>query len=306
MNKDVAELLWAVCEGDIVESQKQAKIILDANESARDQHMKETLLEKLNTKPANRIDVPGNLEGILEAEDSTSFPEARFLLREDENRAIYKVLDRRCAAKHLAALGIYYVPSIILHGQSGTGKTMLARYLAHLARLPYTYVRFSNLVDSQLGSTQKNLSRVFNYLQTTPCVLCFDEIDGIGMKRGNSTDLEEMSRIVISLMQELDRLPNNVIVVGTTNRFDRLDPALVRRFAVVHEVKPFSPEEATALAAKFFSSVGTEVPQLNDWCKSAFCMGQNIRDISASKVIEACTEYIVTDYLSKIESPKTS
>lgn len=304
MNKDVVELLWAVCEGDIVESQKQAKIILDANENARDQRIKETLLKKLNTKPANRIDMPYNLEGILEAEDSTFFPENRFLLREDEKRAIEKVLERRRAAEHLADLGIYYVPSIILHGQSGTGKTMLARYLAHLAGLPYTYIRFSNLVDSELGHTQKNLSRVFNYLQTTPCVLCFDEIDGIGMKRGNNTDLEEMSRIVISLMQELDRLPNNVIIVGTTNRFDRLDPALIRRFVVSHEVKPLSPNEVSALAAKFFNSVGAEVPQLDEWCKTAFNMDQHNNSISASKVIEVCTQYIVTDFVSKLQTAR--
>ena len=62
-----------------------------------------------------------------------------------------------------------------------------------------------------------------------PCVLCIDEIDTIAMRRGQ-TDVGEMNRVVISLMQELDQLPNDMIVVATTNRYDQLDSALLRRF----------------------------------------------------------------------------
>lgn len=107
---------------------------------------------------------------------------------------------------------------------------MLARYIAHKAKLPFLRIQFSSLVDSHLGQTQSNLARIFDYVRTAPCVLCFDEIDAVGMARGQKDDVGEMNRVVIAIMQEMDRLPNNVIIIGTTNRFDRLDPALIRRF----------------------------------------------------------------------------
>jgi len=129
-------------------------------------------------------------------------------------------------------MSISYLPAALFYGQSGTGKTELARYIAHKAGLPFMYVRFSNVVNSFLGGTQSNINKVFSYAKSSPCLLCFDEIDAIGLKRGDSNDVSEMSRVTIALMQEMDLLPNNVIIVGTTNRYDRLDPALVRRFPI--------------------------------------------------------------------------
>ena len=57
-------------------------------------------------------------------------------------------------------------------------------------------------------------------------------------------------------MQEMDRLPNNVIVIGTTNRFDKLDPALVRRFPLQYEVEKLSADEAETLSKQIFQYAG--------------------------------------------------
>ena len=59
---------------------------------------------------------------------------------------------------------------------------------------------------------------------------------------GKKFDVSEMNRITIAVMQELDRLSNNVILIGTTNRADVLDEALVRRFTFKHHVKELSRE----------------------------------------------------------------
>jgi len=104
------------------------------------------------------------------------------------------------AAERLSDLGISYLPALMLYGESACGKTELARYIAYKAELPFVYVRFSSVVDSHLGSTQSNVARIFEYIRSNPCVLCFDEIDAIGTARGNAHEPGKMNRVVIAVI----------------------------------------------------------------------------------------------------------
>lgn len=296
MNDRERDLIRFVCDGDIRKAQQQAKLVLGAVTAKKDEQFKNNMLRKLEAK-GNFIELPYNLQQLLVAEDMSSFPEARFLLREQEKKAVRRVLALYRASERLSEMGIPYLPAIILHGESGCGKTMLARYIAHKADLPFVYVKFSNLVDSYLGKTQANVARVFEYVKSAPCVLCFDEIDAIGMARGQKDDVGEMNRVVIALMQELDRMPNNVIMVGTTNRFDRLDKALIRRFPIQYQLMPLEPEEVVLLARKFFDYSGVDSSEwLHNWCEKTFN-----GTVPASTVIRECTELIVEQVLDAFE-----
>ncbi len=291
MNDQERTLLRFVCDGDIRKAQQQAKIILDGITTQKDQSFKNHQLKKLEAKGPTLIELPYNLRDLLIAEDCTDFPEARFILRKNEEAAVNKVLSLYSVADRLSEIGISYLPALMLYGPSGCGKTMLARYIAHRANLPFVYVRFSSLVNQYLGGTQSNIGRVFEYARTAPCVLCFDEIDAVGMARGQANDVGEMNRIVIALMQEMDMLHNHVIIVGTTNRFDRLDPALIRRFPIRHEIDPLSMEDACTMATKFFhfANVGYGDGWIEKWCED------NLSDqIPASTVVKRCTDAIVS------------
>ena len=125
-------------------------------------------------------------------------------------------------------------------------------------------------------------------MRTAPCVLCFDEIDAVGMARGQKDDVGEMNRVVIAIMQEMDRLPNNVITIGTTNRFDRLDPALIRRFPLQYELKPLCRADAEMLSKRFFEYARTQYENIayEDY-------------VPASTVIKECTERIVNQVLNQ-------
>lgn len=68
-----------------------------------------------------------------------------------------------------------------------------------------------------------------------------------------------MARITISLMQEFDRLSNDIIVIGGTNRIDRIDEALLRRFTVKHEVKRLDKLEREEMISDFYSDIGIEI-----------------------------------------------
>ena len=297
MNDQVRYLLRHVCEGDIKKAQSQARIILNGLESKKDEQFKSNMLRKLDAKQSKLIELPSNLQGMLIAEDLSDFPMGRFVLRSSENTVVNKLLQARLAADKLAEKGISYVPTAILYGESGGGKTMLARYIAHKMGLPFVYVRFSSIVSSYLGNTQSNIAKIFDYARSAPCILCLDEVDAIGMARGQKNDVGEMNRIVISLMQEMDMLPNGVVVVATTNRFDRLDPALIRRFPIRHEVQGMEQEDIKVITRKFFEYAEVDTDGwLDEWISRVFSDKE-----PASTVVEKCTEKLVEHILKSTE-----
>lgn len=138
---------------------------------------------------------------------------------------------------------------------------------------------------------------MFDYAKRTPCVLCIDEIDALGTMRGKKDDVAEMSRVVIALMQELDNIKNDVIVIGTTNRPDQLDEALIRRFVQRHEVKPLNQDDIRELVRKFNDSVGYP---MDDIQMDVFCSQFEI-EATANTVISACTERIIEKITEEVK-----
>lgn len=294
MNNDERVLLRYICDGDMRRARMQAKCILNSITSQKDVAFREDMLRRMTMKKGFE-GLPQNLNGLLVVEDSALFPENKFLIRKTEAEAAEKTMSLYRAAERLANMGIPYLPALMLYGESGCGKTELARYIAHKAELPFAYVRFSSLVDSHLGATQSNIARIFEYVRSNPCVLCFDEIDAIGVARGQAHEVGEMNRIVIAVMQELDQTHNNAIIVGTTNRFDQIDPALVRRFPLQYQLMPLSPAEVREFAHKFFQYAGL-VPDewVDEWCGKTFEGA-----VPASTVVRECTDVVVKHILQE-------
>ena len=118
----------------------------------------------------------------------------------------------------------------LFHGPPGCGKSLCAAALGRELGLPVYVVRFDGLIASLLGQTAVNLRTLFDYCSRQPSVLLIDEIDALGRHRGQRTDVGELDRVVISLMQELEHSHSDGLVIATCNLPDDLDAAVWRRF----------------------------------------------------------------------------
>jgi ATP-dependent 26S proteasome regulatory subunit len=254
-------LIRAITENDIQLARKCAIACLTEDTTQKNQWFCKKYKSILESSGANMIELPQDLKGLLCVEDvSNSFKEGRYYLS-DREKAIYENIVRmKKVNERLMEMGIPYINSTLLFGESGTGKTTFGRYVAFKTGLPFCYMNFSNLVDSYMGSTSKNISKAFSYAISNPCVFMLDEVDCISIRRSDTNSSGgtggELARITITLMQEFDKLPNDVIVIGATNRMDRIDEALLRRFSTKHEVKTLTEDEKTSMVEKYLQDIG--------------------------------------------------
>ncbi len=205
--------------------------------------------------------LPKDMQTFLVGEEPGSFHVDRYYLRPEEEKIANEVMIMKLVADEMYVMGVPYHNTALLYGASGTGKTELAKYIGHTLNLPFFYISFVSLIDSYMGSTAKNLHKIFEFCSQVPCVLMLDEIDCIAAKRasGGSRGADgELERTTIALIQELDRMPNHVTLIAATNRIDMLDEAVVRRFSVCHEVRNMSQDELYQLAKQFVSATGAE------------------------------------------------
>ena len=120
---------------------------------------------------------------------------------------------------------------ILLHGPSGTGKTLMAKAVATQSEANFISVRGPELLSKWVGESERGIREIFKRArQSAPCVIFFDEIDSIAPIRGAGGETAVTERVVSQLLTELDGMENmhGVVVLAATNRADMIDPALLR------------------------------------------------------------------------------
>ncbi len=280
LNENVKNLIRSVVDNDLPKAKTYANIIVTNETSASNQYFCKTIKNKLETQH-NFIELPYDIKGILKMEDvSTSFNEKRYFLTDREKKIFEQIEMSNNTNKKLTEMGIRYLNSTLLYGESGTGKTTFGKYVAYKLGLPFSYLNFSQCITSALGGTSKNIEKVFDYVAKQKCVLMLDEVDAIGIKRGKE-DLGEMSRIVIGLMQSFDLLENDVIVIGATNRKDMIDEALIRRFSIIHEVKKMNNNNAYNLIINYLDDlkIGYDDDDILEYVETHHKQSEILKDI---------------------------
>jgi AAA+ superfamily predicted ATPase len=121
---------------------------------------------------------------------------------------------------------------VLLHGPSGCGKTLASYVIAGELQKMMVVVNLGAVVSAKLGETSKNLAKLFRKAASEDCIIFIDEFDSVGKLRDYSQDHGEMKRVVNTILQLFDYLPQSSIVIAATNQKEMLDDALLRRFDV--------------------------------------------------------------------------
>lgn len=149
------------------------------------------------------------------------------------------------------------INKFLLEGMPGTGKTETVKQIGRILEREVLLVEFDSLIDSKLGQSSKNVVEVFKKINSfsnpRKILILFDEIDAIALDRINSNDLREMGRVTSTLLKELDKLNEDVVLIATTNLFDKFDKAITRRFDSIINFNRYSKTDLIEIGESILS-----------------------------------------------------
>ncbi len=152
---------------------------------------------------------------------------------DEEKAELQEVVDFLRNPKKFTEIGAKIPHGILLSGQPGTGKTLLARAVAGEANVQFLSISGSDFMEMYVGVGASRVRDLFDQAKRlAPAIIFIDEIDAVGRKRGSGMGggHDEREQTLNQLLVEMDGFEKTegVIVLAATNRPDILDPALLR------------------------------------------------------------------------------
>lgn len=173
----------------------------------------------------------------------------------------------------LELAGVDIKKTLLLYGRPGCGKTSIAHYISEQTGLPLVVARLDGIVSSLLGSTAKNIRKIFDYANSLPCILFLDEFDAIAKARDDQHELGELKRVINSLLQNIDAMPADHVLIAATNHAELLDDAIWRRFVQTVEVGLPGADELMEMirvfSDPFVSELTTDAAKCRSFAKAA-------------------------------------
>ena len=253
LNDDIRDLLHAVSISDQKRAKSITKVIC-AKEMAKpgneaNKRLCKSVVDNINNRP-QWMELPAKAKQLLIAEDvENTFDDRLYYFAEDELALEQRILSMADTCQKLNSVGIRYRNATLLLGPSGCGKSAFARHMAKKLGRAFYMVDLSQILDSYMGGSSEIGPNGFVFL---------DELDAFSRSRDmtdSSAAGQEMGRMSVTLMQLLDCMPSETVLMAATNHPETIDPAVLRRFSVKHEVKVLSVEEKAKMLQKYLTAI---------------------------------------------------
>ncbi|XP_065661337.1 26S proteasome regulatory subunit 4 isoform X2 [Hydra vulgaris] len=188
-------------------------------------------------------------------------------------------------------MGIKPPKGVILYGEPGTGKTLLAKAVANQTSATFLRVVGSELIQKYLGDGPKLVRELFRVAEEhSPSIVFIDEIDAVGTKRydSNSGGEREIQRTMLELLNQLDGFDSrgDVKVIMATNRIDSLDPALIRPGRIDRKIEFPLPDQKTK--RRIFNIHTGRMTLADDVDLEEYIVAKD--DLSGADIKAICTE----------------
>ncbi len=164
---------------------------------------------------------------------SSSFRFSDVAGADEEKAELQEVVEFLRNPKKFTELGAKIPKGVLLVGNPGTGKTLLAKAVAGESNVPFFSISGSDFVEMFVGVGASRVRDLFDQAKKhSPCIVFIDEIDAVGRQRGAGLGggNDEREQTLNQLLVEMDGFETNegIIILAATNRADVLDPALLR------------------------------------------------------------------------------
>mmetsp|Transcript_3375 Transcript_3375/g.7056 ORF Transcript_3375/g.7056 Transcript_3375/m.7056 type:complete len:453 (-) Transcript_3375:20-1378(-) len=188
-------------------------------------------------------------------------------------------------------IGIKPPKGVILYGEPGTGKTLLAKAVANQTSATFLRVVGSELIQKYLGDGPKLVRELFRVADDlSPTIVFIDEIDAVGSKRYDSSSggTREIQRTMLELLNQLDGFDErgDVKVIMATNRIESLDPALIRPGRIDRKIEFPLPDTKTK--RHIFHIHTGKMTLADDVDLEKFVMAKD--ELSGADIKAVCTE----------------
>eukprot|EP01041_Mallomonas_annulata_P004596 gene4596-9132_t len=299
---DMAEITGGYVAADLIALVSEAMKLLIAmdmsnnnnnfiqgGDSTNKSHVLELELLKMCFQKARRVVLPSCLRGAtitlpsLRMSDVIGHEEAKKSLLSILSLSAPSAASRR--RQKLFGLTSSSVGGALLWGPPGNSKTRLVLAVASERGLPVVSLGSADVFSPYVGDAEASIRRAFRLArQSSPCVLLLDELDALVGNRDNETSVSAESRVLATLLSEMDGIggsSHGVIVLGATNRLDSIDAALLRkgRFHQLLHVPCPNENDRIALLEYFCRRSGLSDGNIQNDLKTSLRAGMSGADV---------------------------
>ncbi|WP_446898522.1 ATP-dependent metallopeptidase FtsH/Yme1/Tma family protein [Clostridium sp. LBM24168] len=252
---------------------------------------------------SNKIKAKGSLS--VDSLDTTAVENPDFTFKnmagnEEAKESVQDVVDFLIDPEKYRSYGARIPRGIILYGEPGTGKTLLAKAVAGEAGVPFYAVSGSDFVQIYVGVGASRIRQLFKKARTNKTgksIIFIDEIDAIGKKREGAavSGSDERDQTLNALLTEMSGFNENsgIVVMAATNRLDTLDPALLRPGRFDRHIEITLPDISAREKIIRLHLENKPAGDINikEWSqKTAYFSGAKIENLINEAAIIACKE----------------